>query len=222
MSNKYKIAPSILSANFARLEEDIIKVEAGGADLIHIDVMDGHFVPNLTIGPIIVQAIRPITKLPLDVHLMIEKPEGYINAFADAGSDYLTVQVEASIHLHRTLQAIREKGMKAGVALNPHTPLASIEEVLPDLDLILIMSVNPGFGGQKFIPQAISKLQRTQILLKKTNNTHIEVEVDGGVKLDNIKEIAQAGADILVSGSGIFKTPNPTDTLSEMKKSLNF
>ena len=222
MPNKYKIAPSILSANFARLEEDVKKVETGGADLIHIDVMDGHFVPNITIGPIIVQAIRPITKLPLDVHLMIEKPEGYINAFADAGSDYLTVQVEASIHLHRTLQAIREKGMKAGVALNPHTPLASIEEVLPDLDLILIMSVNPGFGGQKFIPQAISKLQRTQILLKKTNNTHIEVEVDGGVKLDNIKEIAQAGANILVSGSGIFKTPNPTETLSEMKKSLNF
>jgi ribulose-phosphate 3-epimerase len=221
MPNKYKIAPSILSANFAKLEEEIKNIEAGGADLIHVDVMDGHFVPNLTIGPIIVQAIRPITNLPLDVHMMIEKPERYIDAFADAGSDNLTVQVEASVHLHRTLQAIRAKGMKAGVALNPHTPISSIEEVLPDLDLILIMSVNPGFGGQKFIPQAIRKLQRTRDLIDRTNNKHIEIEVDGGVKMDNIKEIAQAGAEIFVSGSGIFKTPNPAETVAAMKTLLN-
>ncbi|MCH8020824.1 ribulose-phosphate 3-epimerase [candidate division KSB1 bacterium] len=218
MNKQIKIAPSILSADFARLEEDVKKVEAGGADLLHIDVMDGHFVPNITIGPLIVQALRPRTKLPLDVHLMIENPERYIDAFAEAGADYLTVQVEACVHLHGVLQAIRTAGMKAGVALNPHSPLATIEEVLADLDLILIMSVNPGFGGQKFIPESLDKLRRTQKLLRQREFTRIEVEVDGGVKLENAKEIVEAGAEILVSGSGIFGTPDPAETIREFKK----
>ncbi len=213
-----KIAPSILSADFARLEEEVKKVEAGGADLLHVDVMDGHFVPNITIGPLIVQALRPRTKLPLDVHLMVENPERHIDAFAEAGADYLTVQVEACVHLHRVLQAIKSAGMKAGVALNPHSPLSTIEEVLADLDLILIMSVNPGFGGQKFIPESLDKLRRTQKLLQQRGFTDIEVEVDGGVKLENAKEIAAAGAEILVSGSGIFGTPDPAETIREFNK----
>ncbi len=213
-----KIAPSILSADFARLEEDVKKVEAGGADLLHVDVMDGHFVPNITIGPLIVQALRPRTKLPFDVHLMVENPERYIDAFAEAGADYLTVQVEACVHLQGVLQAIKTAGMKAGVALNPHSPLATIEEVLADLDLILIMSVNPGFGGQKFIPESLDKLRRTQQLLRQRGFADIEIEVDGGVKLENAKEIAAAGAEILVSGSGIFGTPDPAETIREFKK----
>ncbi len=218
MNKQIKIAPSILSADFARLEEDVKKVEAGGADLLHVDVMDGHFVPNITIGPLIVQALRPRTRLPLDVHLMIENPERYIDACAEAGADYLTVQVEACVHLHGVLQAIKTTGMKAGVALNPHSPLSTIEEVLADLDLILIMSVNPGCGGQKFIPESLDKLRRTQKLLLHRGFTDIEVEVDGGVKLENAKEIVEAGAEILVSGSGIFGTPDPAETIREFKK----
>jgi len=218
MNKQIKIAPSILSADFARLEEDVKKVEAGGADLLHVDVMDGHFVPNITIGPLIVQALRPRTRLPLDVHLMIENPQRFIDAFAEAGADYLTVQVEACVHLHRVLQAIKSAGMKAGVALNPHSPLSTIEEVLADLDLILIMSVNPGFGGQKFIPEALDKLRRIQKLLQQRNLSHIEIEVDGGVKLENAREIVEAGAGILVSGSGIFGTPDPAETIREFKK----
>ncbi len=215
-----KIAPSILSANFARLGEDVKMVEAAGADLIHVDVMDGHFVPNITIGPLIVKALRPVTQLPLDVHLMIENPDRYVDAFVSAGADYLTVHVEACRHLHRTLQAIKETGIKAGVSLNPHTPVDAVSEVLDELDLILIMSVNPGFGGQKFIPNSLDKLRKTQQLLHRHGATHIEVEVDGGVKLNNIKEIAEAGAEILVSGSGIFKTDDPSGTIQEMKKVL--
>lgn len=219
MKNKIpKIAPSILSADFSRLAEQVATVESGGADLIHVDVMDGHFVPNLTIGPIVVQAIKPHTSLPLDVHLMIENPERYVNAFADAGADYLTVQVEACRHLHRVLQAIKDRRVKAGVALNPHTPLCAIEEILPDLDLILIMSVNPGFGGQSFIPQALDKLRRTRETLQKKGLQRVELEVDGGVKLENAREIAGAGADILVSGSGIFKTTDPAATVGEFKR----
>ncbi len=220
MQKKIKIAPSILSADFARLGEEVKTVEAGGADLIHVDVMDGHFVPNLTIGPIIVHALRAVTKLPLDVHLMIENPDFFIDDFAKAGANYLTVHVEACVHLHRTIQAIKAKNLKAGVALNPHTPLAMIEEILPEVDLVLIMSVNPGFGGQEFIPSAFDKLRRLQRMLQQRELTHVEVEVDGGIKLENAREVVEAGAKILVSGSGIFKTKNPAETVRMMKSSL--
>ncbi len=216
-----KIAPSILAADFANLGEQVKLVDKGGAGVIHVDVMDGHFVPNITIGPLVVKALKRVTKLPLDVHLMIENAADYIDAFAKAGADYLTVHVEACPHLHRIIQAIKEKNIKAGVALNPHTPLASIEEIIDDLDLVLIMSVNPGFGGQSFIPQTLNKLRQTQQILKNRGLSHIDVEVDGGVKLDNIKEISDAGADIIVSGSGIYHTENPIRTIQEMLKIVN-
>ncbi len=216
-----KIAPSILSADFARLGEQVSLVEQGGAELIHVDVMDGHFVPNITIGPLIVRALRPVTELPLDVHLMIENPERYIAAFADAGADYLTVHVEACTHLHRTLQSIREHGMRAGVALNPHTPLVMIEEILEQTDLVLIMSVNPGFGGQSFIESSLGKLRRLQAMLQQQGLSHVEVEVDGGVKLENVREIAAAGAELLVSGSGIFSAPDIPERVRQMERAAN-
>jgi ribulose-phosphate 3-epimerase len=204
MPKKVKVAPSILSADFSRLGEEIRAVEAAGADIIHIDVMDGHFVPNITIGPLIVQAARKVTKLPLDVHLMIENPELYIADFAKAGADYLTVHAEAAYHLHRLVQTIREhKGVKAAVSLNPATPLEALDYVLGDLDMVLIMSVNPGFGGQAFIP---SQLDKIRALRKRIDDRglDLEIEVDGGVKTDNAAEVAAAGADILVAGSAIF------------------
>jgi len=211
-----KIAPSILSANFANLANDISIVEKAGAGLIHVDVMDGRFVPNITVGPPIVKSIRRTTKLPLDVHLMIEEPALHIDAFANAGADYITVHVEACRHLHKVVQSIKQKNIKAGVSLNPHTPLSSIEEIIEDLDLILIMSVNPGFGGQKFIPNSLGKLKRLQELLASRNLNHVEVEVDGGVSLDNIKEISEAGAELIVAGSAIFHSSDPAKTVREM------
>ena len=204
MPKKVKVAPSILSADFSRLGEEIRAVEAAGADIIHIDVMDGHFVPNITIGPLIVQAARKVTKLPLDVHLMIENPELYIADFAKAGADYLTVHAEAAYHLHRLVQSIREhKGVKAAVSLNPATPLEALDYVLGDLDMVLIMSVNPGFGGQAFIP---SQLDKIRALRKRIDDRRLdlEIEVDGGIKTDNAAEVAAAGADILVAGSAVF------------------
>ncbi len=218
---KCKIAPSILSANFATLGDDIKTVEAAGADIIHVDVMDGHFVPNITIGPLIVSAIRPVTHLPLDVHLMIENPGRYIEDSARAGADYITVHMEACNHLHRVLQAIRALDVKAGVALNPHTPVSSIRDVLDVLDMILIMSVNPGFGGQSFIPRSLDKLHEVQAILRENGMQHIEVEVDGGVKTDNIKAIRDAGAEILVAGSAIFKSDNPAATINTMRRMLD-
>ncbi len=218
MSKSIKIAPSLLSADFVNLERDIKMLEAGGADLLHIDVMDGHFVPNLTIGPPVLKSIKRVTILPCDVHLMIEEPGQYVDAYCDAGADYLTVHVEATTHLHRVLQQIRARGVKAGVSLNPHTPLTSIEEVLDNIDLILIMSVNPGFGGQSFIPNTIDKLKRLSKLLKSKGYEHIEIEVDGGIKLDNIKEISNAGADIFVSGSGIFGAEDPKEMIGRLKR----
>jgi ribulose-phosphate 3-epimerase len=204
MTRKIQIAPSILSADFSRLGEEIKAVEAAGADVIHVDVMDGHFVPNITIGPLIVQAARKVTKLPLDVHLMITNPELYVADFAKAGADYITVHVEASYHLNRLVQSIKEhKGVKAGVSLNPATPLESLDYILAEVDLVLIMSVNPGFGGQAFIPSALDKISK---LRKRIDCEGLKaiIEVDGGVKAENSAEIIKAGADMLVAGSAVF------------------
>lgn len=198
-----RIAPSILTADFARLADEVLRVEKGGADLIHIDVMDGHFVPNLTVGPPIVEALRKVTKLPLDVHLMMTNPDAFISEFANAGADYLTVHVETCPHLHRTVQSVKERGIKAGVALNPATPLSAIEGILRDVDLLLVMSVNPGFGGQHFIASTLDKIAHARQLLDRARS-RAALEVDGGVKVENAAQVVRAGADILVSGSAIF------------------
>ncbi len=204
MQQKIKVAPSILSADFSRLGDEIRAVDAAGADIIHVDVMDGHFVPNITIGPMIVQAAREVTKLPLDVHLMISNPELYIADFAKAGADYITVHVETAFHLNRLVQSIKEhKGIKAAVSLNPATSLSSLDYILEDLDMVLIMSVNPGFGGQTFIPSALDKIRTLRKLIDE-RGLKTKIEVDGGVKPDNAAEIIKAGADILVAGSAIF------------------
>ncbi len=213
-----KISPSLLSANFSNLEKDIKMLEEGGADLLHIDVMDGHFVPNITIGPVVIEAIKEVATIPLDVHLMISDPDYYVDAFIDAGADYLTIHSEATPHVHRVVQKIKTKGIKAGVSLNPHTPIFILENILEDIDMVLIMSVNPGFGGQSFIPHSLEKIKQLKKMLIKKNAEHIEIEVDGGIKLENIKSVSDAGCDIFVSGSGIFKAENPKDVISEMKK----
>ncbi len=216
-----KISPSLLSADFVNLERDIKMLEKGGAHLLHIDVMDGHFVPNITIGPPVVKAIKKVATIPLDVHLMIENPGQYVDDFIKAGADYLTIHVEAAPHLHRVLQSIKASGIKAGVSLNPHTPISSIENVLDVLDMVLIMSVNPGFGGQSFIPQALDKIKALKLMLKENNAEHIEIEIDGGVKLDNIKEVADSGVDIFVSGSGIFKAEDPPAMIQKMIQKIS-
>lgn len=198
-----KIAPSILSADFVRLGEEIKAAEIAGVDMFHLDIMDGHFVPNITIGPAIVEAIRNITTLPLDVHLMISHPDKFLNDFIKAGADFVTVHVEASVHLHRTVSYIKEKNVMAGVSLNPATPIWTLDNILNDLDMVLLMSVNPGFGGQAFIESMIDKIRHLKkMIIDRGSNTLIEV--DGGVKLDNAKAIADAGADILVMGSAFF------------------
>ncbi len=214
-----KLAPSILSADFARLGDHIREAEAAGADWIHVDVMDGHFVPNITIGPLIVEAIRPITQLPLDVHLMIENPDRYVADFAKAGADVITVQVEACPHLHRTVQQIKEAGVKAGATLNPATSLETLREVLPDLDLALVMSVNPGFGGQRYIPGATDKIRRLRGMLDAIGSS-AELEVDGGVKTANAREIADAGATVLVAGSAIFGDGTVADRVRAFRDAL--
>lgn len=218
--NPKKISPSLLSADFANLERDIKMVEKGGAHLLHIDVMDGHFVPNITIGPPVVAAIKKVASVPLDVHLMIENPGLYIDDFAKAGSDYITVHVEATPHLHRVLQQIKSKGIKAGVSLNPHSPLCLIKEILEDVDMVLIMSVNPGFGGQSFIPQTLEKVRKLREILHERGLDHVEIEIDGGVKLENIKEISDAGVDVFVSGSGIYKAYNPVVMVQNMIREI--
>ncbi|WP_226665761.1 ribulose-phosphate 3-epimerase [Metabacillus litoralis] len=212
-----KIAPSILSADFAKLGEEIKDVENAGAEYIHVDVMDGHFVPNITIGPLIVQAIRPITKLPLDVHLMIEQPDQYIPQFVEAGADIITVHVEACKHLHRTIQLIKSQGIKAGVVLNPHTPIESIIHVLEDIDMVLLMTVNPGFGGQAFIPQVLPKIKQLSDLIK-TKNLSIEIEVDGGINDVTAKQVVEAGASVLVAGSAIFNKEDRSKAIKELKQ----
>ncbi|PKN16666.1 MAG: ribulose-phosphate 3-epimerase [Deltaproteobacteria bacterium HGW-Deltaproteobacteria-23] len=211
-----KIAPSILSADFCRLGDEIRAVEAAGADYIHVDVMDGHFVPNITIGPLVVEAVRNITKLPLDVHLMIENPDRYIPDFAAAGADIIVVHAEASIHLHRSIQLIKSLGKRAGVSLNPATPLNFLEYVLADLDLVLLMTVNPGFGGQSFIEEAIPKIKALRAMLDK-RGLEAELEVDGGVKIDNIARISHAGADVFVAGSAVFGSGDYAATIKSLK-----
>ncbi|MCD6213558.1 MAG: ribulose-phosphate 3-epimerase [Candidatus Desulfofervidus sp.] len=199
----FKIAPSILAADFANLAQEIRAVEEAGADWLHIDVMDGHFVPNLTIGPPVVASLRKVTGLPLDVHLMIEKPDNYLETFVQAGADLLTVHVETCPHLHRTLQCIHKLGKKAGVALNPATPLNFLEPILEEVDLILIMSVNPGFGGQEFIPQTLKRIQTVGKWIKKYS-LKVDLEVDGGINENTLSQVVKAGANVFVAGSAIF------------------
>ena len=215
MLNKM-IAPSILSADFANLGEDIRAVVAAGADVIHIDVMDGHFVPNITIGPLVVEAVRRITDKPLDVHLMIADADNYLDSFIKAGADWLTVHVEACPHLHRTISAIKEAGVKAGAVLNPATPLTTLDYILPDLDLVMLMSVNPGFGGQSFIP---STLDKTRALKKMIDAQGLDVgiEIDGGVSPATIADIAEAGVNIFVAGSAVFGADDYHDAISALK-----
>jgi ribulose-phosphate 3-epimerase len=203
---KVKIAPSILSADFARLGEQIAEAEAGGADYIHVDVMDGHFVPNITIGPLVVEAVRRSTRLPVDVHLMIESPERYLAEFCAAGADNLSVHVETCPHLHRTIQQIKELGCRAGVVLNPSTPVVAIEEILPDVDLVLVMTVNPGFGGQVLIEGTLAKIRRVRTTLDELGSG-AEIEVDGGIDPETVHRVSQAGAGVFVAGSAVFAAP---------------
>ncbi|MFN3395373.1 MAG: ribulose-phosphate 3-epimerase [Thermodesulfovibrionales bacterium] len=215
-----KIAPSILSADFLRLGDEIKAAEEAGVDMLHLDVMDGHFVPNITIGPFVVEAIRKITKLPLDVHLMIEEPDRYIKDFIKAGSDLLTIHIETSVHLHRTIHWIKESGVKAGASLNPATPVWSLDNILHDLDLVLVMSVNPGFGGQEFIPHVLEKIKILKSMIRERGLQTL-IEVDGGIKYENAGEIAQAGADILVMGSGFFNAKDYRDLVKALRKRLD-
>ncbi|MFB6466594.1 ribulose-phosphate 3-epimerase [Cytobacillus sp. Hz8] len=211
-----KIAPSILSADFSKLGMEIKDVEQGGADYIHVDVMDGHFVPNITIGPLIVEAIRPVTKLPLDVHLMIENPDLYIESFAKAGADYITVHVEACKHLHRTIHFIKSFGVKAGVVLNPATPPEMIRHIIEDVDMVLLMSVNPGFGGQKFIPSVLPKIKEVKQLADSLGLS-IEIEVDGGVNEQTAKQCIAAGANVLVAGSAVYNAKDRAKAIAGLK-----
>ena len=203
-----ELAPSILSADFTRLGEQIALVESAGAHIVHVDVMDGHFVPNLTVGPFVVEWIRKITRLPIDAHLMIESPDKFIEAFARAGADMISVHPEATYHLHRTVHLIKQTGAQAGVVLNPATPLALIEDIINDVDYVLLMSVNPGFGGQKFIPASLEKLRRLRTLIVE-RRAHARIEIDGGISLGNVAEVVAAGAEILVAGSSVFGQADP-------------
>ena len=211
------IAPSILSADFGRLSDEVKAVEQAGADWIHVDVMDGHFVPNITIGPAVVESVRKATKLPLDVHLMIENADSYIKDFASAGSDIITVHVEACPHLNRTIQLIKEQKVRAGVVPNPATPLSSIEEILHEIDMVLLMSVNPGFGGQSFIPSMLDKIQNLNDIMSHYEHP-IELEVDGGIKNENAGDIKEAGASVLVAGSAIFNTNDYKKAIKSLRE----
>ena len=211
-----KIAPSILAADFARLGEEIAAVEAAGADLLHVDVMDGHFVPNLTIGPPVIKAIKAVTKLPLDVHLMVEQPDALLPDFIDAGSDNLTVHVEACRHLHRTIQSIKDAGVRASVVLNPATSLHALDEILAEVDMVLLMSVNPGFGGQRFLPATLDKIRTLRAQIEE-RRLPVAIEVDGGVKADNAADIRAAGADVLVAGTAIFGQPDYGAAIQELR-----
>lgn len=216
MHKPHLVAPSLLAADFTRLSSDIALVNQSEADWLHLDVMDGHFVPNITFGMFVVEAVRKMSDRPLDVHLMIESPERYIRSFRDAGADVITVHYEACTHLHRTIQLIRETGAKAGVALNPHTPVDVLQDVLEDLDLALVMSVNPGFGGQKFIYRSLARIQRLrQMAIER--NLDLLIEVDGGIGLQNAERILQAGANVLVAGSSVFRSADPLQAIHALK-----
>ena len=210
------IAPSLLSANILQLEQEIKELEKNGADWFHVDIMDGHFVPNITFGAPVIKCLRKLTEIPFDVHLMIENPENYIADFADAGADIITVHAESTVHLHRLIQQIKDHGVKAGVSLNPATSLDVLDYVLEDLDMVLIMSVNPGFGGQSFIPQCKEKIRALKKMISD-RDLKVDIQVDGGVKLDNVKEIADCGADIVVAGSAIFGEKDPTEATKKFK-----
>jgi ribulose-phosphate 3-epimerase len=214
-----KIAPSILSADFSRLGDEVRAIEKAGADVIHVDVMDGHFVPNITIGPLVVQGLKKLTSLPLDVHLMIENPERYIEVFSQAGSDWITIHTEVCSNLKQMIKKIRQLKIRPGIVLKPATPLKTLFPVLDDLDLVLIMSVNPGFGGQSFIPSTLKKIERLKKIIDK-NHSLLEIEVDGGVKIENIREVSRAGADIFVLGTGIFKTKDYAETIRKLREEI--
>jgi ribulose-phosphate 3-epimerase len=213
------LAPSILSADFARLGAEIKEAEAGGAALVHVDVMDGHFVPNLTLGPAVTRAVRKVTQLPLDCHLMIERPDRFFPAFVEAGADMVSIHVEADVHLHRTVQAIRAAGAKAGVVLNPATPLSALEEILPAVDYVLLMSVNPGFGGQTLIPSVLGKVRRLRQWIDGLGLS-VRIEIDGGVDLDNLVEVAETGVDVIVAGSAVFGSGDPRAMAARMVRTL--
>ena len=217
---KHLIAPSMLSANFLHLESDIEMINNSQADWFHLDVMDGMFVPNISFGPMIIGQMAKKATKTMDTHLMIEDPDRYILDFKNAGTDYLTVHYEACRHLHRSVQAIKKEGLKAGVSLNPHTPISVLEDIIADVDLVLIMSVNPGFGGQKFIENSYAKIERLNNLISQKNSQAL-IEVDGGVNLENAPKLVAAGADVLVAGNAIFKAENPTETIRKMKNLKN-
>jgi ribulose-phosphate 3-epimerase len=217
--NVKKIAPSILSADFSRLADEVRAVEKAGADVIHVDVMDGHFVPNITIGPLVVQGLRKLTSLPLDIHLMIENPERYIEVFARAGGDWITIHAEVCPNLKRMIRKVRQLNVRPGIVLKPATPLKTLFPVLDDIDLVLIMSVNPGFGGQSFIPSTLKKIERLRKIVDQ-NGYSMEIEVDGGVKIENIREVSRAGGDIFVVGTGIFKTKDYEETIKRLREEI--
>jgi len=214
-----KIAPSVLSADFSRLADEVEEVEKAGADVIHVDVMDGHFVPNITIGPLVVQGLKKLTSLPLDVHLMIENPERYVDDFIQAGGNWITVHAEVCPHIKRVIKKVRRLNARPGMVLKPATPLKTLFPVLDEIDLVLIMSVNPGFGGQSFIPSTLKKIERLRKIVDQ-NRYPLEIEVDGGVKVENIRDVSMAGADIFVVGTGIFKTENYGETIRKLKQEI--
>ncbi|MBN1903826.1 MAG: ribulose-phosphate 3-epimerase [Deltaproteobacteria bacterium] len=213
------IAPSILSADFSKLGEEVQAAERAGADYIHVDVMDGHFVPNITIGPLVVEGVKKVTKLPLDVHLMIENPDQYVEAFAKAGANIITIHAEAVNHLHRSIQIIKGAGCKAGVSLNPATPIDVLEYILDDIDMVLVMTVNPGFGGQKFIPATLSKIKRLREMIV-SRGLNIDIEVDGGINPETIKKVSGAGANVFVAGAFVFSSPDYRDAINALRNGI--